>query len=108
MNNYRFDFDVRYFNDDKNFYFRKGVWNTVDGIVPYTNLDNTQLFNEYLLALKNEDKNEQANIFQKFTDRETKVVEDLVKNGFIIDAEKDFTKIAQILIGQNFNIEKIL
>lgn len=98
---YNFNYDVRYFFDKDNIYFRKGIWNTVDGVIPFSTLDDKEEFIKFLLSLEQDNKNFQEKIINKLSENDKKIVYDLAKNKFIISENQNSSQILQVLIGQN-------
>lgn len=99
MKNLKFALNVRYTFDNENIYFRKGLWNTIDGIIPLNKINDKSLFFQ---TLKNLEEN--INDIPKLNTKDEKLIEDLLKNGFLIDCNKQEIQIARILTG-NEHIE---
>ncbi|MBQ9495083.1 MAG: hypothetical protein IJR50_05530 [Treponema sp.] len=100
MKNLQFALNVRYTLDSENIYFKKGIWNTIDGIIPLNSINDKT---EFLQLLKRIESN--GYCIETFKTHDEKLIEELLKNGFIIDCEKKEIQIAQVLTGNEF-IEK--
>lgn len=99
-----FSFDTRFFIDGKKLYFRKGVWNTIDGIIDECKIENTDLFIDKLNKLQCGNLIEN-NEFEILSENDKKHLNELISMGFIKDYEHSSKDDAiKILTGQNYII----
>lgn len=105
MSKYRLSFDCKFFFDDENVYFRKGIWNTIDGMIPFANIQHKALFFNFLQTVKDENEEEQNKCISRMSDNDKKIVSDLLMNCFILDDDKESLEICRVLTGQDFNLK---
>lgn len=98
---YRLNYSVRYFFDDENIYFRKGVWNTIDGLIPFSQIEDKENFIQFLISLKESEKSLQNRIMESLSKKDRELIADLEKNNFILAEERTDSLIYQVLTGQN-------
>lgn len=98
---YRLNYDVRYFFDDENIYFRKGVWNTIDGLIPFSQIEDKENFIQFLISLKESKNSLQNRIMESLSKKDRELIADLEKNKFILAEEKKDSLVYQVLTGQN-------
>ncbi len=72
-----FSFDTRFFIDDTKLYFRKGVWNTIDGVIDKSKIENVDLFIEKLNILQCGNSIETDEL-EMFSDNDKKHLNDLI------------------------------
>lgn len=101
-----FAFDTRFLCDDKKLYFRKGVWNTIDGIIEKSKIDNLDLFLEKMLYMQ-QGQSIDNNELENFSENDKKHFNDLLAMDFIIDAkEYNHNDAIKILTGQEYKSEE--
>ncbi len=100
----KYNFDVKYFFDENNIYFRKGIWNTIDGIIPFNNIENKNKFIDFLEVIEKAKDEKQNEKFKNLSDNDKKLINDLRNNKFLIDEEDENIEICQILTGQKFTL----
>lgn len=105
MSNYKLSFDCKFFCDEETFYFRKGIWNTIDGMIPFTNIQHKEEFCNFLKSVKDENETEQNKCITRMSDNDKNLVYDLLENNFIIDDEHESLELCRVLTGQNFNLK---
>ena len=99
-----FSFDTRFFIDDTKLYFRKGVWNTIDGVIDKSKIENVDLFIEKLNILQYGNSIE-TDEFEILSDNDKKHLNDLISMGFIKNYELPLKDDAiKVLTGQNYII----
>lgn len=99
-----FSFDTRFFIDDTKLYFRKGVWNTIDGVIDKSKIENVDLFIEKLNKLEYGNSIE-TDEFEILSDNDKKHLNDLISMGFIKNYELPLKDDAiKVLTGQNYII----
>ena len=99
-----FSFDTRFFIDDTKLYFRKGVWNTIDGVIDKSKIENVDLFIEKLNKLQYGNSIE-TDEFEILSDNDKKHLNDLISMGFIKNYELPLKDDAiKVLTGQNYII----
>jgi thiazole/oxazole-forming peptide maturase SagC family component len=89
MRSYILSYDVRAFCKNDKFYFRKGVWNTLDGIIDLTECENKEALSTVLIKLIKKEKIDIDNVNLKIKDR--KILEDLIDSKFIVESNYDYS-----------------
>ncbi|MCQ2597652.1 MAG: hypothetical protein MJ181_07365 [Treponema sp.] len=105
MSFYKLAFDCRYFTDEENIYLRKGIWNTIDGIIPFSNLHDKSNFLSFLETVKNEREDEQKIHFNKMSASDKNIAGNLLENNFIFTDDSESLEICRVLTGQQFNLQ---
>ncbi|MBQ9239009.1 MAG: hypothetical protein IJ191_06835 [Treponema sp.] len=106
MAEYNFSFNTRYFFDEGNIYFRKGIWNTIDGVLPFDQIDNSTLFIDFLNAVNDDDKEKSEKIQTMLSAKDTAHIDELLNNGFLYQKEHEAVAIGKILTGQNYSLHE--
>ncbi len=100
-----FAYDTRFLRSGKQLHFRKGVWNTIDGVIDESTIENLDLF------LKTMEKLQSGNLIDKdelyiFSEKDRKHFNDLLSMDFIIEnlfVTQD--RAVKVLTGQNYFIK---
>jgi thiazole/oxazole-forming peptide maturase SagC family component len=105
MTNYCFGFDVRCIITEENIIFRKGVWNTTDGMIPVSMFNDKESFINLIKKLS-------TGLLVNDTDignldkADRKHFTAMVDNGFAINCSSNYTdRIVTIFTGQDYNID---
>lgn len=102
---FSFAFDTRFFKENEKLYFRKGVWNTIDGQIDISKIDNIDLFLEKMVLLQNGSVIEKEEI-DSFSEKDKRHFDDLINMGFLINTEKPIsTETIKLLTGQNYVVK---
>lgn len=97
---YSFNFDTRYYADGKSLVFRRGVWNTIDGVIPFDLIAEKEKFLELLKKLSSLGADEEE--VKTLCEEDAKHFEELLQNDFVIAFRETFTPdMLRMLTGQN-------
>jgi len=103
MNNYCFSFDTRCIIDDDNIILRKGVWNTIDGIIPKNILHNKEYFISLMEKLAEGSPVSDKDI-SALDDADKEHIEEMRNSEFLVQCPSDYSyKIIDVFSGQNYN-----
>lgn len=90
MNNYILSYDTRAFYKDEKFYFRKGVWNTFDGIIDLNECENKDYMKSALIRIIKKERVNFDNIANlKNEDRD--IIKELINSKFIVESNYDYS-----------------
>jgi thiazole/oxazole-forming peptide maturase SagC family component len=102
--NYIFSFDTRCIIEEERMFFRRGVWNTVDGIIETSSLENADCFSELIDTLNNDNSIPEEKI-HTLSENDKKMFQDLITNGYIVQLNSDYKQyIAGLFSGQNIQV----
>lgn len=102
MSKFIFNFDVRCFIDNDAIVLRRGVWNTIDGTIPYHLIQKQEQFNVLLKNLISGIGVTEVELAE-LCEADKKIFCNMIDNRFVIPAIDGFsTEAVQMLTGQNY------
>ena len=106
MCSYFLAYDTRVLFKNNTFYFRKGIWNTTDGIINILKYKNAEKIKVLLLKLQSHNRI-CDNDFTEFQEDEMKIFTDLINSEFIVQTNSEYSHdIVKMFSGQNLKIPK--
>lgn len=90
MNSYILSYDTRAFYKNEKFYFRKGIWNTIDGIIDLNECEEREMLKSVLIKFIQKEKVVLNNI-SDLKNKDKKIIEDLINSKFIVEANYNYS-----------------